>query len=141
MRAIRLGLAAAAILAALVTSPRASGAQTPTFPSQVELVTVDAIVLGEKGRPVRGLTREDFTLSEDGKLQEIVSFEAFDGAEVAEEASPARRRWPRTPAPPRTGPEPSSCWWTTSGSTRGACRGCSRPSRECCRAPSARETR
>jgi VWFA-related protein len=89
VRAIRLGLAAAAILAALVTSPRSSGAQTPSFPSQVELVTVDAIVLGEKGRPVRGLTREDFTLSEDGKLQEIVSFEAFDGAEVAEEA-PAR---------------------------------------------------
>jgi VWFA-related protein len=92
VRATRLGLAAAAILAALVTSPRASGAQTPTFPSQVELVTVDAIVLGEKGRPVRGLTREDFTLSEDGKLQEIVSFEAFDGAEVAEEA-------PRRPSP------------------------------------------
>jgi VWFA-related protein len=83
VRATRLGLAAAAIL---VTSPRASGAQTPTFPSQVELVTVDAIVLDEKGRAVRGLTREDFTLSEDGKLQEIVSFEAFDGAEVAEEA-------------------------------------------------------
>jgi VWFA-related protein len=86
VRATRLGLAAAAILSALVTNPRASGAQPPTFPSQVELVTVDAIVLGEKGRPVRGLTREDFTLSEDGKPQEIVSFEAFDGAEVAEEA-------------------------------------------------------
>ena len=36
---------------------------------------------------MRGLTREDFTLSEDGKLQEIVSFEAIDGAEVAEQAS------------------------------------------------------
>jgi hypothetical protein len=46
VRATRLGLAAAAILAALVTSPRTSGAQTPSFPSQVELVTVDAIVLG-----------------------------------------------------------------------------------------------
>jgi hypothetical protein len=37
---------------------------------------------------LRGLTREDFTLSEDGKLQEIVSFEAFDGAEVAEGRPP-----------------------------------------------------
>jgi VWFA-related protein len=87
VRATRLGLAAAAILAALVTTPRPGRAQTPpTFPSQVELVTVDAIVLSEKGRPVRGLTREDFALSEDGKPQEIVSFEAFDGAEAAEEA-------------------------------------------------------
>ena len=48
---------------------------------------------------MRGLTREDFTLSEDGKLQEIVSFEAFDGAEVAEEAASGPRRWSRTPAP------------------------------------------
>ena len=51
VRAIRLGFAAAAILAALVTSPRASGAQTPTFPSQVELVTVDAIVRARKACP------------------------------------------------------------------------------------------
>jgi hypothetical protein len=89
VRAIRTGLAAAAILGALVTSPRSGRAQNPTFPSEVELVTVDAIVLGENGRPVRGLTRGDFTLSEDGKLQDIVSFEAFDGTEAAEE-TPAR---------------------------------------------------
>ena len=49
-------------------------------------MTVDAIVLDAKGQPVRGLTRDDFALSEDGKPQEIVSFEAFDGAELAEQA-------------------------------------------------------
>jgi VWFA-related protein len=87
VRATRLGLAAAAILTALVTVPRPGRAQTPTFTSEVELVTVDAIVLGEDGRPVRGLTREDFALSEDGKPQEIMSFEAFDGAELAEAAA------------------------------------------------------
>jgi VWFA-related protein len=91
VRATRLGLGAAAVLAALTCS-RHAGAQTPTFPSQVELVTVDAIVLTEKGRTVRGLTREDFTLSEDGKRQEVVSFEAFD-ASAAEDEAPSRP-WP-----------------------------------------------
>jgi VWFA-related protein len=89
VRATRLGLAAAVIQIALVTATQPGRAQTPTFSSEVELVTVDAIVLDEKGQPVRGLTRDDFTLSEDGKPQDIVSFEAFDGAEVAD-AAPSR---------------------------------------------------
>jgi len=50
----------------------------PTFPARTELVTVDAVVLDSAGRPVRGLTAQDFSLSEDGKAQAIVSFEAFD---------------------------------------------------------------
>jgi VWFA-related protein len=50
----------------------------PTFSSRVELVTVDAVVLDRKGEPVRGLTAQDFALFEDGQLQEIASFEAFD---------------------------------------------------------------
>ena len=79
----RPGLPATALLAALLTSP--SHGQVPTFPSAVELVTVDAVVLAENGRPVRGLTRDDFVLTEDGKAQEIVSFEGFDLAELADE--------------------------------------------------------
>jgi VWFA-related protein len=49
----------------------------PTFPSEVELITVDAVVLDDKGRPVPGLTRDDFVVKEDGRIQEIASFEAF----------------------------------------------------------------
>jgi len=45
VRATRLAAGAAAILAALA-SPRLGSAQTPTFPSQVELVTVDGIAFG-----------------------------------------------------------------------------------------------
>jgi VWFA-related protein len=56
------------------------------FPSRVQLVTVDAVVLDKTGRPVRGLTREDFALTEDGRPQEIATFEAFDFADRAEEA-------------------------------------------------------
>jgi VWFA-related protein len=52
--------------------------QVPTFPSEVELVTVDVVVVDGKGQPVSGLTRDDFTLAEDGRPLEIASFEAFD---------------------------------------------------------------
>ncbi len=76
---------------ALTIAAEVAGAQeprdVPTFPSRTELVTVDAVVLDEQGRPARGLTAQDFALAEDGKPQEIVTFEAFDpgvGHEVAE---------------------------------------------------------
>lgn len=49
--------------------------QAPAFPAQVEQVTVDVVVADKRGRPVTGLVREDFTLSEDGAPQSVVSFE------------------------------------------------------------------
>jgi VWFA-related protein len=73
---LRLAPFAWALVAAL------AGAQqrrdVPTFPSQADLVTVDAVVLDRQGRPVRGLTAQDFLLSEDGKPQAVVSFEAME---------------------------------------------------------------
>jgi VWFA-related protein len=42
---------------------------------EVELVTTEVIVLDKKGKPVRNLKREDFRLYEDGKQQEISSFD------------------------------------------------------------------
>jgi VWFA-related protein len=48
----------------------------PTFPTLAEAITVDVVVLDRDGRPVRGLTKVDFTVLEDGQPQEIVSFEA-----------------------------------------------------------------
>ena len=64
--------------------------RTPTFSSQVELVTVDAVVLDGKGQLVRGLSRDDFTILEDGKPQPIASFEAFDLGASGDEPRP----WP-----------------------------------------------
>jgi len=49
----------------------------PTFPSTVELITVDAVVVDAQGHPVSGLTRDDFVVKEDGRPQEVVGFEAF----------------------------------------------------------------
>ena len=46
----------------------------------VELVTTEVIVLDKKGNPVRNLKKEDFQLYEDGKRQEILSFDEVSAA-------------------------------------------------------------
>ena len=92
---------------------------TPAFPSEVQLITVDAVVLNALGRPVRDLTQDDFTVTEDGHPQEIVRFEAFTESSA--------RRGLRSPSPPwpatRAGRGPAErtrSWWTTWGSPRPA---------------------
>ena len=75
--------AAVLVLAVQVVSLRGAAAvaqekpKLPTFPSQVELITVDVVVVDAAGRPVPGLTRDDFVVKEDGRAQEIASFEPF----------------------------------------------------------------
>jgi VWFA-related protein len=69
------------ILLLATTSGRAEEAQTPpSFPSDVELVTIDAVVLDGKGNLVTGLTQDEFVVMEDKQPQSIVSFEAFTQA-------------------------------------------------------------
>src|SRR5262245_11301403 len=67
-----------AIWITLASSPQA----TPSFPTEVEVITVDAVVMDEQGRPVTGLAREDFRVLEDGAPREIVSFEEYTRAEA-----------------------------------------------------------
>lgn len=80
----------------------------PQFSSKASAVTVDVLVLDKDGVPVRGLSRDDFIVLEDGQAQTIVGFEARDmpapeaGGETVEgSASPevATNR----PAPGRPG--------------------------------------
>ncbi len=61
----------------------------PIFSSEVQLITVDAVVLDKQHRPVSGLTRDDFVVTEDGRPVEIVSFEAFAQPESEPEEEPA----------------------------------------------------
>ena len=68
-------------------SPRPSP-PCPIFSSEVQLITVDAVVLDKKHRPVPGLTRDDFVVTEDGRPVEIVSFEAFAQPESEPEEEP-----------------------------------------------------
>ena len=50
----------------------------PAFPSRVEVVTLDVVVVDKQGRAVRGLAAADFTVFEDGRPQVVVAFEAVD---------------------------------------------------------------
>jgi VWFA-related protein len=50
---------------------------TPSFPSGVELLTVDAVVVDGKGHPVADLVQGDFIVTEDGQPQPIASFETI----------------------------------------------------------------
>jgi VWFA-related protein len=56
----------------------ASAGPVPTFKAQVEYVEVDALVTDAQGRPVRGMTKDDFQVFEDGKRQTISSFVFVD---------------------------------------------------------------
>jgi VWFA-related protein len=48
---------------------------TATFRSSVDLVTVNIVVRDRNGNVVRGLTRDDFTVTEDGRPQTISTFD------------------------------------------------------------------
>jgi VWFA-related protein len=53
-------------------------AQAPTFRSGVDRVTVDAMVVGKDGVPVRGLTAQDFQLEVGGRPRAIQSVDFTD---------------------------------------------------------------
>ena len=75
----------AALAVALVVVSLVGHAQEPVFRAGVDLVTVDAIVVDKDGRPVTGLTADDFILTVDGKPRGIDAFElvAVRAAETA----------------------------------------------------------
>jgi VWFA-related protein len=63
------------------TAPKAEPAAS-SFPAQVELVVVDAVVVNKHGQPVVGLKRSDFVVSENGQPQAISSFETFSAPDT-----------------------------------------------------------
>ena len=67
-------------------------APLPTFPGQVEQVTVDVVVTDKKGVPLTGLGKDDLEVFEDGVRQTVVSFEAVQVPAVASTAPPPRPR-------------------------------------------------
>jgi VWFA-related protein len=74
-------------------APEASPAgESPSFPAQVEQVTVDVVVTDKKGVPIPGLGREAFVLTEDGDAQAIASFEAIQVPATSSVVPAARPR-------------------------------------------------
>src|SRR5689334_18949643 len=49
----------------------AAAQQQPIFRSTTDLIQIDAVVLDKAGRPVRGLTKTDFQVFDNGRLQTI----------------------------------------------------------------------
>ena len=85
---IVVALAAAAGVAAWNASPRAQQDQAPVFRSGTALVSVDVVVRDDSGAVVRGLTAADFTITEDGRPQQIQTFTFQEIAPVPPGASP-----------------------------------------------------
>ena len=76
------------VAASTAPAPQAAQAQpqVPVFGSEVELITVDAVVLNKLGKAVPGLTREDFEVTEDGRPVEIVVLAASQRPHEGSEA-------------------------------------------------------
>lgn len=84
-RVLRLIVVASLLTATALAGPAAlrpvslaAAQQVPTFRSTIEAVQVTAIVTGADGRPVPGLTRDDFEIVENGTPQPITTFTAVD---------------------------------------------------------------
>lgn len=63
-----------------------ASAQSPSeyvFRSNVRRVPIDVVVLDKNGNPVRGLTKDDFVVEEDGRAENVLSFDSFDGTTSA----------------------------------------------------------
>lgn len=91
----------------LLLTPRLH-ADTPSLPptgtsatAEVTLVEVPVHVTDSNGRPVRGLTRDDFELSDDGERVELTSVEAVDLEDFAKDPN-APRDIPLPPAARRS---------------------------------------
>ena len=79
----------------LCASIQAQSQRPPVFRGRIDLMQLDVTVLDKNGVPVRGLTKDDFTLLEDNRPQTIQGFTAVDVPERTV-AGPA---WDKTATP------------------------------------------
>jgi VWFA-related protein len=84
-----------ALLALLLGAVISAQQPQSRFRAGVDLVTVDVVVLDKEGNPVPGLTRQDFAVEEDGRLQQVTEFQSVELPPPSATPRPAR------PAPER----------------------------------------
>ncbi len=58
------------------------------FKANARIVVLDVVVTGRNGQPVQGLHKEDFSIAEDGKPQQITSFEEHTAGDAMPAALP-----------------------------------------------------
>jgi len=100
------------LLAALALTCFGQDSQTPqepvaTFQSATRLVVLDVVVTDKHGKPVRTLSKDDFTILEDGQPQTAASFEPPDQHAPAPVEGNSQAR-PESKTPNATSPITSS---------------------------------
>jgi len=95
---VSLGVAGAIVL--LTAAPRAQQPSTPVFRSGTELVLVNVVVRDRSGAVVRGLTRDDFVVTEDDRPQTITSFDFEQLDQLNADAAPRDNPQPILPPKP-----------------------------------------
>lgn len=88
-------LTALAVAIVVVVLGAGLPAQQTTFQSKVELVNVDAVVVDKDGNAVRGLTANDFALTDRKRPQKVATFE-----EVSHQRDATTEPTPGVVAPP-----------------------------------------
>ncbi|MFA6958131.1 MAG: VWA domain-containing protein [Thermoanaerobaculia bacterium] len=83
--ALRLALLLASLQAIAAMPARAQFVERV----EVAVANVDVVVTDRDGNPIRGLTKDDFELYEEGKLQAITNFSVVDSASPASSGSTA----------------------------------------------------
>ena len=78
MTAHRLSWSVAALMAFTTLAAQQPGAPPATFKVDINYVEVDAVVTNARGEFVRGLGKDDFTIAEDGRRQEISTLSLID---------------------------------------------------------------
>ena len=99
-------------LAALQDSPppvpQKPDSSHPVFHSNIRRVILDVVVTDSDEKPVRGLSRKDFSIKEDGKLQQVLSFDAHEFDEIPNPLPKLpplpSNTWVNVPAVPEKGP-------------------------------------
>src|SRR5438132_12356118 len=74
-----------------------AAAQVPRLNQKIEIsiVNVDVFVTDKAGQRVHGLTKDDFEIFEDGKLQTITNFTEYAGPGAAAEAAAGTQQQPQ----------------------------------------------
>jgi VWFA-related protein len=80
-----------AVLAALIASSPLAQDQPPRFRGGIDLLTVDAVVLGPEGRPVNDLSAGDFTVTIAGEQRKVLVARFYGAAGAALVASASAR--------------------------------------------------
>ena len=59
-------------------APPSYDEETPAFPAEIEVVTVDVVVVDKEGRAVPGFEESDFVVKENGVRQTLTGFQAVE---------------------------------------------------------------